>query len=121
MKRCLALAVVSLLFAPVAAPAADDMPIERLLGKWELTEKSAGIPKGAVFDFQRGGKLVVNAVINGKEVQFEFGYELKEKERTLRFATPDKSDTTKVVYERDRPDEFTCQDKDGTTAKFKRK
>jgi uncharacterized protein (TIGR03066 family) len=117
MRRSLTLAVVCLLFAPAAARAADPK-LEELLGKWELTEASAGIPKGAIFDFQKDGKLVVMAKVDGEDKTFDFKYELKEKDKLLKFTVGDKSDTTEVVT-LDKTD-LVCKDKDGTTAKFKR-
>jgi len=113
--RHLALAVVCSLFA-AAARAADDPKPEDLLGKWELTETLAGIPKGALCDFQKGGKLVVRAEAGGAQKASEYRYELKGK--ALKFFSGDKSDTTEVVR-LDRT-ELVCKDSDGTTAKFKR-
>jgi uncharacterized protein (TIGR03066 family) len=118
MKRCLALAAVCVLFAPAAAPAVEDIAPEKLLGKWELTEKAAGFPKGTVFDFQTGGKLVITVEINGEAKMTPVKYELKE--RTLRLTAGDKTDTTEATYD-PRTGELVCKDKDGTTARFKRK
>jgi uncharacterized protein (TIGR03066 family) len=115
MKRYLAFAVVCLLLAPGAAPAADPK-LEDLLGKWELTADAAGIPKGSVFDFQKEGKLVVTAEVDGEKKTFDFKYALKEKLLTL--TVGDKSDTTEVTKLDEK--ELVCKDKDGTTAKFKR-
>ena len=118
MKRCLTFAVVCLVFAPAAAPAAEEIAPEKLLGKWELTEKAAGFPKGTVFDFQTGGKLVITLEIDGKKSMADVKYELKE--RTLRVTAGDKTDTTEATYGSSR-DELVLKDKDGTTARFKRK
>ena len=90
MKRYLGLAVVCLVFAPVFAPAADPKP-EDLLGKWELTEAVAGIPKAAVFDFQKEGKLVVTADVDGAKKTFDMKYELKG--ATLRLTVGEKTDS----------------------------
>ncbi len=106
------------LFLLLTATSAADPKLEDLLGKWELTEAAAGIPKGAVFDFQKDGKLVVTASINGEKKTFDFKYELKAKENTLVFAIENKTDTTQIVTLS--KDELVCKDKDGTTAKFKR-
>ena len=114
MKRALVPVLVCLLFAPGARAA--DPKLDDLLGKWELTEKTAGIPKGAVFDFQKGGKLVVTAEVDDKKMTFEFKYELKDDQ--IKFTIGNKSDMTKITTLNEK--ELVCTDKDGTIAKFKR-
>jgi uncharacterized protein (TIGR03066 family) len=108
-------ACACLLVVPAAMSAADPK-VEDLLGKWELTEASAGIPKGATFDFKKDGKLVVVADVKGEKKSFEFKYELTKS--TLKFTVGDRTDTTEIVT-LDKTD-LVCKDKDGTTAKFKR-
>jgi uncharacterized protein (TIGR03066 family) len=115
MKLYLVLAVVCVWFVP-AQVLAQDPKLEDLLGKWELTEVAAGIPKGAIFDFQKDGKLVVMFEMEGEKKTFDFKYELKE--RMLKLTIGDKSDTTEITS-LDKT-ELVCKDKDGTTAKFKR-
>jgi uncharacterized protein (TIGR03066 family) len=115
MKCCLALAVVCLLFAPERVPAADPK-LEDLLGKWELTEEVAGIPKGAIFDFQKDGKLVVMADVGGEKKKFDFKYELKEKQIT--FTIGGESNRSEVVT-LDKTD-LVLKDNDVISAKFKR-
>ncbi len=109
------LAVACLLSIPVAAPAADPK-VEDLVGKWELTAEAAGIPKGAIFDFLRDGKLVVTAEVGGEKKTFEFKYELSEKR--IKFIVGERTDTSEIVT-LDKTD-LVCKDRDGTTAKFKR-
>lgn len=116
MKRILCIAVACLLLAPAFATA-DDVKPEDLLGKWELTEDVAKLPKGSIFEFQKDGKLVIAADIGGKKT-FEFKYELKAKEKRLSFIIGDKTETTAIVTLNDK--ELVCQDKDGTSPKFKR-
>src|SRR5262245_55917560 len=103
MFRSLFVAVVCLIAAPAFARAADPKP-EDIVGKWELTEGVAGIPKGAVFDFAKDGKLIVTASVGGEEKKFDFKYELKGK--VLKIVIGDKSDTTEVVTLNDK--ELVC-------------
>jgi uncharacterized protein (TIGR03066 family) len=115
MKRSLSLAAAFLFFVPAFAPAADPK-LDELLGKWELTDAAAGIPKGSTFDFHKDGKLVIVATIDGQKKSFNFQYKLKDK--LLEFTVGDKTDTTEISSLNKL--ELVCKDKDGTTAKFKR-
>jgi uncharacterized protein (TIGR03066 family) len=117
MMRALGLAALFLFLAP-ALVRADDPKLEDLLGKWELTEEAAKIPKGSTFDFQQGGKLVITATVNNEKKTFDFKYELKPKEKLLAFTVNGKTDTTAIVTLT--KDELVCKDNDGTMAKFKR-
>jgi uncharacterized protein (TIGR03066 family) len=90
---------------------------EDLLGKWELTEASAGMPKGTIWDFQKGGALVVSAKINDKSVTVNIKYELKDKILHLEL-DGGKKDTTGL--EKLTKTELVFKDRDGTLAKFKR-
>lgn len=117
MKRVLCLTAFCLFLSP-AFVSADEPKIEDLLGKWELTEEAAGIPKGSTFDFQKDGKLVIGVEINGEKKMIDFKYELKTKEKLLAFTINNKVDTTEVIT-LDKTS-LVCKDKDGTTAKFKR-
>jgi uncharacterized protein (TIGR03066 family) len=112
MVRALFLAVAVAIIAPTAARAADD----DILGKWELTEEAAGIPKGSTFEFKKDGTLVVTATVGGMEKEFKFKYELKGK--VLKIVIGDKADTTEVT--KLTATELVCKDADGTTAKFKK-
>src|SRR5262249_32921240 len=94
---------------------AADPKLEDLLGKWELTEAASGIPKGAGFDFQKDGKLVVSATGDGEKKTGTFKYKLKEKH--LEITLGDKTDTMEVTSLDKK--ELVCKDKDGT-AKFKK-
>ena len=111
MVRALFLAVAVAILAPTVARAADD----DILGKWELTEEAAGIPKGSTFEFKKDGTLIVTATVGGMEKEFKFKYELKGK--VLKIVIGDKADTTEVTKLTDK--ELVCKDADGTTAKFK--
>ncbi len=115
MKRSLGLAVAFLFFVPTFAPAADPK-LDDLLGKWELTDAAAGIPKGSTFDFQKDGKLVIVAPVGGEKKTFDFKYKLKDK--LLEFTVGDKTDTTEITTLT--KTELVCKDKDGTIAKFKK-
>jgi uncharacterized protein (TIGR03066 family) len=115
MKSALGFAVVVLLLVPVSAPAADPK-LDDLLGKWELTEAAAGIPKGSTFDFHKDGKLTVVATVKDEKKTLDFKYKLKDK--LLEFTIGDKSDTTEITTLT--KTELVCKDKNGTTAKFKR-
>ena len=112
MVRALFLAVACVIVAPTLARAADD----DILGKWELTEEAAGIPKGSTFEFKKDGTLIVTATVGGMEKEFKFKYELKGK--VLKIVIGDKADTTEVTKLTDK--ELVCRDADGTTAKFKK-
>jgi uncharacterized protein (TIGR03066 family) len=115
MKCSLALAAAFVFLSPAFSPAVDPK-LEDLLGKWELIDAAAGIPKGAVFDFQKDGKLVIVATIGGSKKTFDFKYKLKGS--SLEFTVGDKADTTEIVVFDKK--EMVCKDKDGTMAKFKR-
>jgi uncharacterized protein (TIGR03066 family) len=117
MGRFLAAAVVWAVVVPAVAPAAEPQ-LEDLLGRWQLTEAAARIPKGAILDFQKDGKLVVTAEVGGETKTFDFKYELVE--RRIKFAVGDRADTTDVVTLS--KTELVCQDNDkaGTVARFKR-
>lgn len=115
--RSLSAAPVIFLLLASPAPAADPDPND-LLGKWELDEEAAKLPKGTVFDFQKGGKLQVTVEPKKGELKtIDFTYELKGK--VLKFESADKkSDTTEVVTLT--KTELVCKDANGTVAKFKR-
>jgi uncharacterized protein (TIGR03066 family) len=115
MNRFVCLSVFCLIFSPAFA-AAEDPKLEDLLGKWELTEEAAKIPKGSTFDFQKDGKLVLGVETNGERKMFEIKYELKEK--LLAFTINGKTETTEITTLT--KTELICKDRDGTTAKFKR-
>jgi uncharacterized protein (TIGR03066 family) len=117
MARVIGLVLAGLLASPALARA-DDLKPEDLLGKWELTEEAAKLPKGTVFDFRSDGKLVVTTTAAGQKKTFECKYELKPKEKRLAFTVGDKTDTTAVLALTDK--ELLCQDNDGTSAKFRR-
>ena len=116
MKRSLGLAVAFLFVASFASAA--DPKLDDLLGKWELTDASAGIPKGSTFDFHKDGKLTIVATVAGEKKTFDFKYKLKEKEKLLEFTVGDKTDTTEITSLT--KTELVCKDKDGTIAKFKK-
>jgi uncharacterized protein (TIGR03066 family) len=116
MSRVIGL--VLLLLTSSAPARADDLKPEDLLGKWELTEEAAKLPKGTVFDFQPGGKLVVTTTVGGEKKTLGCKYELKPKEKRLAFTIGEKTDTTAVLTLNDQ--ELVCQDNDGTTPKFRR-
>src|SRR5262245_21858567 len=118
MKRVLCLTAFCLFLSPAFASAADEPKLDDLLGKWELTEEAAGIPKGSIFEFQKDGKLALTVEINGKKEMLKFDYELKAKEKLIAFTINGKTDTTEII-KLDKTD-LVCKDKDGTTAKFKR-
>lgn len=125
MKLYLALAAVCLFFVPAARASDDDLLLPKLadlIGKWELTDAAAGIPKGSTFEFQKEGKLTITAEVDGKKQTFDFKYELKG--RQLRLTTGDKTDTTEVnkleLDEKMKEWVLECKDKDGTKAKFKK-
>ena len=107
--------IASVMMIPSVARA-DHPKLDDLLGKWELTDEVAGIPKGAVFDFQKDGKLVITATIKGTKQTFEFGYKLEGKVLELSFG--EMKDTTEVTTLT--ADELVCRDNDGITATFKR-
>jgi uncharacterized protein (TIGR03066 family) len=115
MKRALCITAICLFFSPAFATAADPK-VEDLLGKWELTAEAAGIPKGATFDFRKGGKLIVTAKVGDEEKVFDFGFDIKGK--LLELEVGGKKDTTGI--EKLTETELVCKDNDGTTAKFKR-
>jgi uncharacterized protein (TIGR03066 family) len=117
MNRVPGLLLACTLIVPALARA-DDLKPEQLLGKWELTEGAAKLPKGTVFDFQPGGKLVVTTTVGGEKKTFECKYELKAKEKRLAFTIGQKTDTTAVIMLNDK--ELICQDNDGTAPKFRR-
>ena len=56
----------------LAVPARADDPDE-LLGKWELSEAALGMPAGAIWDFRKGGDLLVAV----KDKSLAFKYERK--------------------------------------------
>jgi uncharacterized protein (TIGR03066 family) len=116
MKRIYSLALLCGLFAVANATAADPKP-EDLIGKWELTEEAAGMPKGTIFDFQKGGKLVVTVEVNKEKRSVDFGYSLNKE--VLKLTLPDKTTDTTEVKTLNK-DELVCRDANGTTAKFKR-
>lgn len=118
MRYVLGSALVGLLLWPACAAAADDVKLDDLLGKWELTEEIAKLPKGSTFDFQKDGKLVVSAEVGGERRMFEFRYELKSKERVMAFTVGGTTQAT-VVATLDSMN-LVLQDKDGTSPRFKR-
>jgi len=103
-----------LLVAPAMLAAADPDPAD-LLGRWELTEEVAKIPKGTIFDFQKDGKLIVTA--EGKKEPFEFGYELKK--NVLKIIQPDKTSHPTEIVTLNKM-ELVCKDSSGAVGKFKR-
>ena len=109
------LGLICLLVVPAAASAADPK-LDDLMGKWELTADAGGLPKGAVFDFQKNGKVVVSVDVNGQQKSFDFKYSLKGK--LIKFDIDGKEDTTEIV-KLDK-DALECKDKDSKSAKFKR-
>ena len=70
MKLRTIVACSLLLVVPAMLSAADPDPAD-LLGKWELTEEAAGIPKGTIFDFRKDGKLFITAEVKGKKDTIE--------------------------------------------------
>src|SRR6478735_5805112 len=105
MKHALWIATVCLFFAPNLARAADPQ-VEDILGKWELTEDAAGIPKGSTFEFKKGGKLLVTATVGGEEKTFDFGFGIKGK--LLEIEIKGKKDTTGI--EKLTATELVCKD-----------
>ncbi len=116
MKLRTLVGCVCLLAIPAALSAADPEP-DDLLGRWELTEEAAKIPKGAIFDFQKEGKLVVTVNVKGQKKSLDLGYELKK--NVLTFTLPDKKTSSTEVVTLTKT-ELVCKDATGTTAKFKR-
>ena len=116
MKYILGFTAMCVVLLCPAFSRAEDSKLEDLLGKWELTEAAAGIPKGSTFEFKKDGTLIVTASVGGMEKEFKFKYELKGK--VLKIVIGDKADTTEVTKLTDK--ELVCKDADGTTAKFKK-
>ncbi len=46
---------------------------EKIVGRWETT-KATTVPKGAVLEFTKDGKLKITASVNGKEISLEGTY-----------------------------------------------
>jgi len=116
MRSFLIVPGLFVLFASSAALADDPNP-DDVIGKWELTEPAAQLPKGSVFDFQKGGKLLVTVALKGDKKSVEFGWSLKKSTMTLELPTK-KSDTTEVT--KLTKSELEFKDANGTVAKFKR-
>ncbi len=113
MRIALVLALVCWLSLPAGAA---DPKLEVLLGKWQLTAGVASIPTGAIFEFQNDSKLIVTAVVGGKEKTFDVKYQLKAK--IIEMTVNGMSDVTEVISLDEK--ELVIKDKDGTTAKFKK-
>lgn len=117
MARATGLLLVCFLLTALLVRA-DEPKAVAILGKWELTEVTAKLPKGTVFDFRAGGKLVVTLTTDGQKKTFDCTYEVKMKEMRLAFTVGKKTDTTTIVILDEK--ELVCQDNDGTTPRFRR-
>lgn len=110
-------ALACLLLAP-ASGWADEPKLDELLGRWELTEAAAKLPKGTVFDFRKDGRLVVAAEVGGEKKTLDAKYELRPQANAIAFTANGNTDTSTILTLTEK--ELVLQDRDGTTPKFRR-
>jgi uncharacterized protein (TIGR03066 family) len=62
---------------------------KKIVGRWEAVE-GKGLPKGAVMDFKKDGKVTITAKVNEKDINVDGTYKVKGKSFTLTMKGKDK-------------------------------
>jgi uncharacterized protein (TIGR03066 family) len=118
MKTLLATVVCALAFTANAK--ADDTP--KLVGKWEITKSTGDTPVGAIVEFTKNGKLLVEIQLDGKEMKLEGTYKLDGKKLSVKLTLNEqKVEHDFTITLKDKDETLELKDKDDKVDTLKKK
>lgn len=83
----------------------------KLVGTWEVTK---GMPKGAIIEMTKDGKMTFTADLGGKELKLEGSYKLDGEKLALTIKTPDGMEIAESLTIKELTDDkLVTLDKDG--------
>ena len=102
---------------------ADEKDYPKLIvGKWEVSKADEGtVPKGAVIEFTKDGKVKATAKKDDAEATFDGTYKLDGKTITLVMKLGDTEKTNKVTIEKLSDTEMSVEGDDGKKVEFTKK
>ncbi len=106
----------------VAARLADASNKDKIIGVWEITKGGDNVPKGAIFEFTKDGKLKMTAKIEERTVKLEATYKVEGDKLKTAMTGPDgkkveDTDTIEKLTDAD----MVLKDSKGKIVEFKKK
>lgn len=106
----------------LAARLADASNKDKIIGVWEITKGGETIPKGALFEFTKEGKLKMTVKIEDRTINLEATYKVEKDQLKTAMTGPDgkKMEDTDTI-EKLTDTEMVLKDSKGKVVEFKRK
>ena len=117
--KLLAVAAVVCLLSTGARADEKDYP-KLIVGKWEVTAAEEGVPKGAIIEFTKDGKLKMTGKKDDMEISREGTYKLDGSKLTVT-TEGEGAKTTTITITKLTDSEMTIESEEGKKVEMKKK
>jgi uncharacterized protein (TIGR03066 family) len=100
---------------------AQDDNAKKIMGAWEIAQKTGELPVGSGFEFLKDGKMVVVLREDGKDVKFDGTYKFEKEKLVVTLTVMGEKLEEALTIKKLTDDTLELEDKDKKTETFKKK